>query len=147
LIEEARADVELGLKEDPNNDDLKKELHTIKLKLQKAREKEKKAFGQLFAQSYYDEPAAPLGNYHDPSNPVVFLDISINGEPAERLEIELFKNLVPKTAENFRALCTGEKGIGKKGKPLHYKGNAFHRLIKAFMLQGGDFTNGGTNNS
>ena len=56
----------------------------------------------------------------------------------QRIEIELFKNLVPKTAENFRALCTGEKGMGICGKPLHYKGTIFHRLVQGDLIQGGN---------
>lgn len=76
-------------------------------------------------------------------NPSVFLDVSIDGDPVERIVIELFADVVPKTAENFRALCTGEKGIGKStGKPLHFKGSYFHRIIKGFMAQGGDFSKG-----
>lgn len=75
-------------------------------------------------------------------NPQVFLDISIDGAPAGRLIFELFADVVPKTAENFRALCTGEKGMGRKGKPLTYKGSSFHRIIPDFMCQGGDFTAG-----
>lgn len=74
-------------------------------------------------------------------NPLVFLDVSVDGDPAERMTIELHADVVPKTAENFRALCTGEKGIGTStGKPLHYKGSIFHRIIKGFMAQGGDFS-------
>lgn len=79
---------------------------------------------------------------HADTNPIVFFDISIGGAPAGRIEFELFANVVPKTAENFRALCTGEKGVGLSGKPLSYKGSAFHRIIPQFMLQGGDFTAG-----
>ncbi|KAM7167988.1 peptidyl-prolyl cis-trans isomerase D isoform 2-T2 [Macrochelys suwanniensis] len=75
-------------------------------------------------------------------NPRVFFDVGIGGERVGRIVLELFADVVPKTAENFRALCTGEKGIGPTTeKPLHYKGCPFHRIIKKFMIQGGDFSN------
>jgi len=70
-----------------------------------------------------------------------FLDITLGGQELGRIAFELFDDVVPKTADNFRALCTGEKGNGNCGKPLHFKGSIFHRVIKSFMLQGGDFTN------
>ena len=71
------------------------------------------------------------------SNPKVYFDISIGGEAQGRITFELFKDTVPKTAENFRALCTGELDPS-----LHYKGSGFHRIIPQFMCQGGDFTHG-----
>jgi len=76
------------------------------------------------------------------ANPKVFFDIAIGGAPAGRIVFELFADTTPKTAENFRALCTGEKGTGQSGKPLHFKGSSFHRIIPQFMCQGGDFTRG-----
>lgn len=76
------------------------------------------------------------------SNPKVFFDILIGKMKAGRVVMELFADVTPKTAENFRALCTGEMGIGQCGKHLHYKGSSFHRIIPQFMCQGGDFTRG-----
>eukprot|EP01066_Platyproteum_vivax_P012321 Platyproteum_vivax@DN559_c0_g1_i1.p1 len=75
-------------------------------------------------------------------NPKVFFDITIDSKAIGRVVMELYAEKLPKTAENFRCLCTGEKGTGKSGKPLFYKGSKFHRVIPDFMLQGGDFTRG-----
>ncbi|KAG0174842.1 peptidylprolyl isomerase protein [Apophysomyces sp. BC1034] len=74
--------------------------------------------------------------------PKVFFDVAIQGKPAGRMTFKLFSDTVPKTAENFRALCTGEKGKGVSGKALHFKDSTFHRIIPGFMAQGGDFTLG-----
>uniref|UniRef100_A0A146L0K8 Peptidyl-prolyl cis-trans isomerase n=1 Tax=Lygus hesperus TaxID=30085 RepID=A0A146L0K8_LYGHE len=77
------------------------------------------------------------------ARPRVFFDVEVGGLPIGRVVFQLYSDKVPITSENFRALCTGEKGIGKtSGKPLHYKGIIFHRVVKDFMVQGGDFTVG-----
>lgn len=75
------------------------------------------------------------GDIKEYINPKVYFDVSIGGEAAGRIIFQLRKDVVPKTVENFRALCTGEKGIG-------YAGSKFHRIIPEFMCQGGDFTSG-----
>merc|ERR1712133_229640 len=69
------------------------------------------------------------------ARPRAFFDLNVDGSPIGRVEFELYSKAVPKTAENFRALCTGEKGFG-------YKDSKFHRVIPGFMCQGGDFTRG-----
>ena len=66
----------------------------------------------------------------------VFFDVEIDGAPAGRIVFGLFGDTVPKTAENFRALCMGEKGISASGALLDYKGSRFHRIIPGFMIQG-----------
>ncbi len=70
-------------------------------------------------------------------NPRVAMDVSIGGAPAGTIELELFQDVTPKTAENFRVLCTGERGPS-----MAYAGSPFHRIIPGFMIQGGDFTDG-----
>ena len=75
-------------------------------------------------------------------NPLVYLSIRIGNQSKGKLVVKLFKDKVPKTAENFRALCTGEKGKGISQKPLWYKRTHFHRVIPGFMAQGGDITLG-----
>lgn len=77
-----------------------------------------------------------------PDNPRVWFDVSVNHRQVGRVECELFKQICPKTVENFRCLCTGEKGIGKLGRPLHYKECPIHRIMPGLICQGGDFVNG-----
>jgi len=72
----------------------------------------------------------------------VYFDIEVDGTAAGRVVFGMFGSVVPKTVNNFATLADGSAGIGNSGKPLHFKGSAFHRIIPGFMAQGGDFTNG-----
>ncbi|KAF0700461.1 Aste57867_8990 [Aphanomyces stellatus] len=147
-LDRAKEDLTSAAKLDPQNRDVRRELVVLKEKLAEAKKVQKNVFGGLFNKvSMYTDKEVVIRNISiddadDESNPFVWLDITIGGEPAGRIHLQLYANVVPKTAENFRALCTGEKTSAVTGKPLHFKGSIFHRVIKNFMLQGGDFTHG-----
>lgn len=146
MFEEAKNSIDYAISLEAENKDLKREAALIAKAKTDALAKEKKKFGSFFRKmDMYDDKEDVLGDPHDEKNPKVFFDIQIGKEEVKtegRIVMELFFNVVPKTAENFRCLCTGEKGTGGSGKPLHFKDSYFHRIISGFMAQGGDFTRG-----
>lgn len=143
MSDEAIADLNAVLALDPDNKAAKVEMAKAKKAIADAKKKQKAAYGNFFSKvNMYDDKELPVVPGTSPNNPKVFFDITIAGAYVGRVVMLLFADAVPKTAENFRALCTGEKGLASTGQPLHYKGCGFHRVIKGFMLQGGDFTAG-----
>lgn len=81
-----------------------------------------------------------VAKLRDPNNPICFFDIQIGTADVGRISFELFSDVTPKTTENFRQFCTGE--YKTDGMPKGYRGSKFHRVVKDFMVQGGDFVNG-----
>ena len=145
----AMTDIVAAIKLDPADTALRAQHETIKKEKASKNKKAKAGFAAFFSEGVYNDKDAPkqVKNFDklpdfNPENPQTYFDITI-GEDGEdgfergRVVFELFPDAVPKTAENFRALCTGEKG-----SDLHYKGNCFHRIIGSFMMQGGDTTAG-----
>jgi len=118
-------------------------LKLLKEQVAASKKKEKDAFGGFLGKiDIYKDKKGPLVPNAKGDNPHVFFQIKHGDEDLGKIVMQLYKDITPKTAENFRCLCTGEKGNTSGGKPLHYKGCTFHRVIKDFMIQGGDFTAG-----
>ena len=137
LLKEAKADLMAAYEIDNANKDVRKALTALKQAIAESKKKEKAAFGGFLGKvDMYDDKKGPLVPNAKGDNPHVFFEIKHGDESLGKVVMQLYKDITPVTAENFRLLCTGEKGEGKEGKPLHYKGCTFHRIIKDFMLQG-----------
>lgn len=135
-MDDAKDAIVKAIRLDPKNKALRDELDLIKKDAAKEAEKQKSLFGSVFKKSVYTD--VPDVKFWTGPLPRVFFDIFMDGAAVGRVVFELFMDKAPKTAENFRALCTGEKGTSESGVKLHYKGTTFHRIIKGFMAQGGD---------
>ncbi len=145
-FEKAREDLEklrkLVAENEPGVNYLK---NLIGEKVTEKEKREKSLFKSFLRGPIYDdvptiEKPLDVAESVNPANPKVFFDLKIgDSEEIKRVEFELFKDKVPKTADNFRALCTGEKSTDSN--KLHFKNSIFHRIIKDFMMQGGDFEN------
>ena len=144
-LAEAKADLKRAIELDPKNPQALAEVARLHKLAEEAAAKEKAAFGGLFAQKkadLYPDKAKQLPVAFDKHKDCAraWMDIKIGDQPAKRVEFELWRDTVPKTVENFLALCSGSKSTPEK--KLHFKGSTFHRIIKGFMAQGGDFTRG-----
>lgn len=141
---DAKKDLKLAIEIDPQNREVRREYQNWKKKFAEDQKRQKNIFGGFFNKvDFYDDKDQVAKELElDPNNPKVYFDLTVNAEPMGRVTMQVYQDICPKTANNFIALCTGEKGNCSTGQPLHYKGSTFHRVIKGFMLQGGDFTKG-----
>lgn len=146
-FEEATDDLKAAIKLNPQDKKMRTDFENLKTLKKKHSQTQQAAMAKFLSEGVYNEKEVVKAKKNfdklpafDQENAQTFFDIEIGNEGEEkqagRVVFELFSKQVPKTAENFRAICTGEKGDG-----LHYKDNIFHRVIGGFMAQGGDITN------
>lgn len=124
----------------PGDEEITKEVQSAQSELQNQQKREKEMIQKAFAKNkglYEDALPPKLG---DPSDPIVFIVIRVAGGRSQRIHIQLFSKIVPITANNFLQIIVGGKMMPNK-KPLTYQNTIFHRLIKGFMIQGGDVEN------
>lgn len=138
----AKEDLLQAARMEPGNTEIRRQLDLWKKAWLAEKERQKSTFGGLFKKmSLYEEKEGVRAPRDMKQCPRAYLDVKIGSdEEPKRIELALYKDTVPKTVNNFLTLCTGTKD--SNGDPLHYKGSAFHRVIKGFMIQGGDFTKG-----
>lgn len=142
-FEDALTDLRISHKQTPDDTRVVALIQEIKEFETKQKGAEKKRFQKIFqSESIYKEISpkvtSSLAKFppYDPTNPRVFLEIQVGSRDPKRLVFELIKSKVPKTVENFRVFCTGEKV--HPYRPYTYKDSYFHRVVKNFMIQGGD---------
>eukprot|EP00392_Amoebophrya_sp_AT5.2_P011156 g11231.t1 len=153
-FDQAKADLTLANKIDPKDAGVRAKFQELKQVQEAYKKKQKSQFGGLFKASLYTEKKdvkvpVPRVPRDMAALPKVFFDLQfgdeeVSEEKPNRIAMALYSDSVPRTAENFRQLCTGESGKVSLdgGKKLTYEGSCFHRVIKGFMMQGGDFTKG-----
>ena len=145
-IPAARADINIAMEEAPTSAEILQLHREIRVREQEEFEKERrKGSGWLNRTSLYEEKPVVVDEYlpaevPNPDNPKIFLDLKIGETDPKRIICELFHDVVPRTSENFRVLCTGEKPTPVTGKPLSYQGSLFHKVTRGVMMQGGDLT-------
>jgi cyclophilin family peptidyl-prolyl cis-trans isomerase len=117
---------------------------TVDETLNKYKGKEEELFQKLQAKYTGGSATVSQSDFPLPSGegPLCYLKFSVNGQPAGRVVVKLYQDKTPLAADNFKCLCTGEKGMGRLGKPLCYRGSKVHRIVPRFCIQLGDFTKG-----